>query len=363
MQDGRPDEADRAASDAPLLSYPFKDVPARGETIVVAEGVHWMRMPLPYALDHINVWAIDDGDGWALVDTGVRTEQTADAWRLLMSRATDRRGLTRVFVTHMHPDHIGMAGWLTRKFSVRLWMSRGEYLSCRAMVSDTGREAPPDAIDFYRRAGWSDVAIETYRTRFGNFGKHIHALPDSYVRLQDEQVLRIGAHDWRVVVGNGHSPEHACLYCPDLAVLISGDQILPRISSNVSVYPIEPEADPMSDWLASLQKVKREVPDDVLVLPSHNECFRGLHARIDRLHAGQLRSLGRLREMLQEPRRAIDVFGSLFGRRINPEDIPLLGMATGESLACLNYLLHRGEVMRELDEAGVAWYSSSSSLT
>ena len=356
MRDGRPDEADRTESDAPALSYPFKDVPARGETIEVAEGVHWIRMPLPYPLDHINVWAIEDGDGWALVDTGVRTEQTADAWRLLMSQAADRRGLTRVFVTHMHPDHVGMAGWLTRKFGVRLWMSRGEYLSCRAMVSDTGREAPPDAIDFYRRAGWSDVAIETYRTRFGNFGKHIHALPDSYVRLHDGQMLRIGAHDWHVVVGNGHSPEHACLYCPDLAVLISGDQVLPRISSNVSVYPIEPEADPMSDWLASLQKVKREVPDDVLVLPSHNECFRGLHARIDRLHAGQLRSIGRLREMLHEPRRAIDVFSSLFGRRINPEDIPLLGMATGESLACLNYLLHRGEVMRELDDAGVAWY-------
>jgi glyoxylase-like metal-dependent hydrolase (beta-lactamase superfamily II) len=357
MQDGRPDAPARIEADAPALTYPFKEVPEPGATIEVAEGVHWIRLPLPYALNHINVWAIDDGGGWALVDTGVRTEQTADAWRLLMSKsAADPRGLTRVFVTHMHPDHVGMAGWLTRKFSVRLWMSRGEYLSCRAMVSDTGREAPPDAIEFYRRAGWSEVAIETYRTRFGNFGKHIHALPDSYVRLHDGQQLRIGAHDWRVVVGSGHSPEHACLYCPSLAVLISGDQILPRISSNVSVYPIEPEADPMSDWLASLQKVKREVPDDVLVLPSHNECFRGLHARIDRLHAGQLRALDRLREMLGQPRRAIDVFSCLFGRSINPEDIPLLGMATGESLACLNHLLHRGEVARELDEAGVAWY-------
>ena len=225
------------------------------------------------------------------------------------------------------------------------------------MVSDTGREAPPDAIEFYRRAGWSDAAIETYRARFGNFGKHIHALPDSYRRLHDGEELRIGAHTWRVVVGNGHSPEHACLYCPDLKVLISGDQVLPRISSNVSVYPIEPDADPMADWLASLAKLKREVPDDVLVLPSHNECFRGLHARIDALRArpANARSTGCARS-LQEPQRAIDVFGALFARRIDEADVPLLGMATGESLACLNHLMHRGEVVRELDDAGVAWY-------
>jgi glyoxylase-like metal-dependent hydrolase (beta-lactamase superfamily II) len=256
----------------------------------------------------------------------------------------------------MHPDHVGMAGWLTRKFGVRLWMTRSEYLMCRVMVSDTGREAPDDAIAFYRRAGWSDAAIETYRTRFGNFGKHIHPLPDSFRRLRDGEVLRIGAHDWRIVTGNGHSPEHACLYCPDLKVLISGDQILPRISSNVSVSPIEPDADPMADWLASLAKLRHEVPDDVLVLPSHNECFRGLHARIDRLQQGQDRALDRLRNALKTPKRAVDVFASLFARSIAESDVQLLGMATGESLACLNYLLHRGEVACDIAEDGIGWY-------
>ena len=357
--DGQPD---LETTPKPKLEYPFAGPPARGQTTEVAPGVHWIRMPLPYALNHINLWALDDGAGWAIVDTGVRNEETALVWRELFANAPDERPLTRIFVTHMHPDHVGMAGWLAHKFGVRLWMSRLEYLSCRVMVSDTGREAPDDAIQFYRRAGWSAEAIETYRARFGNFGKHIHPLPDSFARLQDGDELPIGAHTWRVVMGSGHSPEHACLYCPALKVLVSGDQVLPRISSNVSVYPIEPDADPMTQWLASLAKLKREISDDVLVLPSHNEPFRGLHARIDALQSGQQRSLDRLRRTLATPKRAIDVFVALFGRAIGEADVALLGMATGESLACLNHLLHRGEVAREIGADGVAWYRALSLL-
>ena len=341
----------------PKLEYPFEALPPRGRSIEVAPGVHWIRMPLPFALNHINLWVLDDGDGWALVDTGLRSEESMLVWRELFANAPDSRKLTRVFVTHMHPDHVGMVGWLTRKFGVRLWMTRQEYLTCRAMVSDSGREAPQEGIEFYRRAGWGAAAIESYRVRFGNFGKYIHALPDSYRRLQDGEVLKIGARDWRVVVGNGHSPEHACLYCPELKVLISGDQVLPRISSNVSVYPTEPDADPMADWYASLAKVKREVPDDVLVLPAHNECFRGLHARLDSLEKGQDRALDRLRRALAAgPKRAVDVFAALFARAIGETDVNLLSMATGESLACLNFLTHRGEAVAETDAEGVAWY-------
>ena len=351
--DGQPD---LESTPRPTLVYPFEAPPTRGRTTEVAPGVHWIRMPLPYALNHINLWALDDGHGWLLVDTGVRNEETALVWRELFANAPDKRPLTRIIVTHMHPDHVGMAGWLTRKFGVRLWMTPMEYLTCRVMVSDSGREAPPDAIEFYRSAGWSAAAIETYRARFGNFGKHIHPLPDSFRRLDDGEELLIGANTWRVIVGTGHSPAHACMYCPALKVLISGDQVLPRISSNVSVYPTEPDADPMSGWLASLAKLKREVPDDALVLPAHNECFRGLHARIDALAIGQERSLERLRRALQEPKRSVDVFGALFARTIGEADVSLLGMATGESLACLNHLMHRGEVTRDLDADGVASY-------
>ena len=362
MMDGLPDtspdtqDAQAAARSKPALVYPFETKPAPGQTMEVAPGVLWLRMPLPFALDHINLWAISDGANWAVVDTGICPAETTAAWRELFANAADPRPISRLFVTHMHPDHIGMAGWLTRKFGCRLWMTRLEYLNCRVLVSDTGREAPADGTEFYRRAGWSEAALETYHARFGNFGKHVHALPDSYRRIQDGEEIRIGDHAWRVIVGSGHSPEHACLYCPALKVLISGDQVLPRISSNVSVYPMEPDANPMADWFASLAKLKREVPDDVLVLPSHNECFRGLHARLDHLAQGQERALDRLRKSLQEKKRAVDVFGALFARPIGEESMQLLGLATGESLACLNYLIQRGEAVRDLDDAGVAWY-------
>ena len=333
------------------LIYPFAEIPQRGHSIEVAPGVHWIRMPLPYSLDHINLWALDDGAGWAVVDTGVRTEETVAVWRELFANSPDTRGLTRVFVTHMHPDHVGMAGWLTRKFGVRLWMTRSEYLMCRVMVSDTGREAPDDAIAFYRRAGWSDAAIETYRTRFGNFGKHIHPLPDSFRRLRDGEVLQIGAHAWRVVTGNGHSPEHACLYCPDLKVLISGDQILPRISSNVSVSPAEPDADPMADWLASLAKLKREIPDDVLVLPSHGKPFRGLHTRIAQLRQHHVERLAEVMEACREEwRSAADIVPLMFRR---PLDAHQLSFALGEALAHLHKLWRDGIVRRECAADGI----------
>ena len=334
--------------------------PPPGEARDVAPGIVWLRMPLPFALDHINLWALRDGDGWAAIDSGVQSGDTAAAWRRLFARdgALGQGGLTRLFATHMHPDHVGMAGWLTRKFGCRLWMTRLEYLTCRVLLADTGREAPPDGVNFYRAAGWDEDALENYRARFGGFGKLMHALPDSYRRLHEGESLRIGGHAWRVVVGKGHSPEHACLHSAELKLLVSGDQVLPRISSNVSVFPTEPDADPLGDWLASLDKLRREVPDDVLVLPSHNEPFRGLHARLDYLARSQQQALDRLRRTLAKPKRAVDVFGELFGRPIGAEP-NLLGMATGESIAHLNHLLRRGEAVKDVDAGGVAWYRAS----
>nr|WP_239481993.1 MBL fold metallo-hydrolase [Pseudomonas insulae] len=316
-------------------------------------------MPLPLSLDHINLWAVEDGDGWAIFDTGMCTADTRDTWRALVAAdgPLGGRRLTRIFATHMHPDHIGMAGWLTRKFSCELWMTRGEYMTCRVLVADTGREAPAEGIRFYRRAGWDNEAMETYCARFGGYGKHISPLPQSYRRLQGGQVLRIGAHDWQVVIGSGHSPEHACFYCAELNLLISGDQVLPRISPNVSVFPTEPHADPMGEWLESLAKLKRELPDDVLVLPAHNDPFEGLHARLDRLDSGHRRSFERLLQSLSEaPKRVVDVFGALFARPIDAELLPL---ATGEALANLNYLVQRGAVSVSEDAEGVAWYRAT----
>ena len=341
---------------ATALVYPFSTVPEPGETVEVVPGLLWIRMPMPMALSHINLWAIEDGDGWAIVDTGFSTPETTAAWCQLFHDGLGGHGkVTRVFVTHMHPDHIGMAGWITRKFGCRLWMTRLEYVSCRMLSADTGREAPEDGVRFYQRAGWNESAIENYRARFGNFGKMVYAMPNSYRRLSDGESFAIGRHHWRVIVGNGHSPEHACLYCPELQLFISGDQVLPRISSNVSVYPTEPDADPMLDWMNSLAKLKREVPNDVLVLPAHNEPFRNLHGRLDDLRDGQERTLDRLRDSLREPRRVIDLFGALFARKVDAHPM-LLNLATGEAVACLNYLVRRGEVIAKEDDSGVVWY-------
>ena len=340
----------------PALTYPLGAAPLPGHTREVAPGVHWVRMSLPMALDHINLWALEDGDGWTLVDTGMRTDEIVSAWQNIMSGLMADRPVKRVICTHMHPDHIGMAGWLTRRFGCPLWISRLEYLTCRTLVADTGREAPADAVRFYHAAGWDEEAIELYKTRFGGFGKMVYALPDSFRRICDGEKILIGGRAWEVVVGRGHSPEHACLYCPELQVLISGDQVLPRITSNVSVFPTEPEADPLTDWLESLASISHRVPDDVLVLPSHNDPFHGLHARIGQLIQGHEKALLRVTEALAERKTIADIFGILFRRRVSGE---VLMMATGESVAHLNCLIRRGVAVRETDSSGVAWYRNA----
>ena len=337
------------------LIYPFEGAPALGEARAINAGVSWLRMPLPLAgLNHINLWALADGDGLTLVDTGMQTPETVEGWQRLLAGDLSGRPVRRVICTHMHPDHIGMAGWLTRQHECRLWTTRLEYVICRMLVADTGREAPPDGVRFYRAAGWADEGIEQYRARFGAFGKAVYALPDSYRRVIDAEVLEIDGRAWHAVVGRGHSPEHLCLYSPELKILISGDQVLPRITSNVSVFPTEPDANPLSEWLESLAALKMRVPDDVLVLPSHNEPFRGLHERLDELSAGHEERLARVHEALAEPRRAVDLFALLFRRPVSAQ---LLMMATGESVAHLNCLIARGLVTRAADESGVFWYS------
>ncbi|MDP8916449.1 MAG: MBL fold metallo-hydrolase [Pseudomonadota bacterium] len=350
MDEGVAEDGDGARAG---LSYPWTEAPGPGEAVEAAPGLLWMRLPLPMVLDHINVWALRDGQGWAVVDTGVETAPVLGAWERALAGALEGRPVTRVVCTHLHPDHVGLAGWLTRRFRAPLLMTRLEYVTCRMLLADTGRPAPEAGVAFYRAAGWEEAALAGYRERFGRFGRGVSAFPDSYVRLSDGDTLEIGGRSWRVVVGNGHSPEHACLHQPELKLLIAGDQVLPVISSNVSVFPTEPDADPLADWMASLAKLKREIPDDVLVLPSHGRPFRGLHARLDELAQGHRISLERLARSLSQPKRAVDVFGALFAR---PIDGGLLGMATGESLAHLNRLAREGRAVRETDGDGVWWW-------
>ena len=338
---------------APAIEYEFGDKPANGHTMEIAPGVYWLRMPLPFSLEHINLWLFSDGDGWVVVDTGLGDDASKDIWRHTFDDAMDGRKVRHVIVTHMHPDHVGCAGWLTRQFDVDLWMSRGEYAMCRILVADTGKPAPDIALDFYKAAGYTPEALERYRKAFGFFGKYITPLPESYRRLYDGLRGPVGDHDWEVVVGRGHSPEHACFYSKEFNLLVSGDQILPAISSNVSVFPTEPEANPLNDWIRSLNDIKTRVPADVLVLPAHGKPFRGAHERIDQLVNEHLDRLDALLAYCKEPRRVVDTFPALYRARINKEN---LMFATGEAIAHLHYLINENQIAVEQDADGVNWY-------
>lgn len=333
------------------LNYPFGErAPEPGALIEVAPGIHWARLPVPGPLKHINVWAVEEDGGVAIVDTGLPLDECKEAWRAILKGPLAGRTITRVIVTHMHPDHLGLAGWLTKKFGVRLWMTRGEYLTARLLVADARSEPPEDVVAMRRGAGWSDDQIMAANAKgWSMFARAVHRLPDGFVRVQ--------AGDWlgafRGVIGSGHSPEHLCLIDDARRVMIAGDQVLPRISSNVSLTMIEPDGDPLGEWLESLARFRTELPDDLLVLPAHGSPFTGLHARLDALIEGHEKQLARLEERVAEaPRRAVDCFGVMFARTI---DDKLLGMATGETLAHLRYLERRARAVRE-ERDGVWWW-------
>lgn len=337
------------------LDYPFseEEAPPPGTVRHITDDVLWVRMPLPFSLQWINLWLIRDGDGWVMVDTGIATEETRTHWRTIFSDVLNGAPITRVIVTHMHPDHVGLAGWVSRKFQVPLMMSRLEYTTCRLLVADTGREAPDAGIRFYREAGWGDEAIENYKTKFGGFGRAVSRMPDSYERLIAGDELTIGGTVWTILGGSGHSPEHICLFNSEMNLFISGDQLLPRISSNVSVFPTEPNADPLTDWIESCHRLHDDLPEDVLVLPAHNLPFRGAKARLKALANGHEKALNRLSKRLAEPKTVVECFSAIFGRKIDGD---LLSLATGETLAHLNCLVHRGLAKRMVGPDGLARY-------
>lgn len=337
------------------LRYPFPDAPQAGATLEVSPGVHWLRMPLPFALAHINLWLLEDGDEWVIVDTGLHTEESTAIWEQLLVERMQGRNVNRVIATHLHPDHAGNIGWLCQRLGSELLMTLAEYMLCRVLIADTGRPAPKEGIDFYRAAGFPDTATEKYRKMFGMFGKMMSPMPDSYRRLRDGDTINVGNRAWQVIVGRGHSPEHACLYDSDARVLLSGDQILPTISSNVSVFPTEPAANPLADWLQSIDVLRERLPADVLVLPAHGKPFYGAHERLDSLRDEHLDGLEKLHALCAQEKRVVDVFPALFRREIQPRE---LIMASGEAIAHLNWLIEAGRMESRLDQDGTRWYQS-----
>lgn len=337
------------------LVYVGMDAPAAGKVREVAPGVLWARLPLPFQLDHVNLYLLADGEGWMVIDTGLKTPASIAAWKALLSGPLAGRPIRRVLCTHMHPDHIGLAGWLCERSGASLLMSRTEYLTGRMLAAEEADDPPQAGEIFYRAAGWSDARIQAWRADYGGFGKGVSPMPRAYKRLCDDDLLSINGEEWQVVVGAGHSPEHVCLWRRSDDAFIAGDQILPRISSNVSVWPTEPDADPLGDWMDSLTKLRALLPERALILPGHGEPFTGVHARLDALRRGHETALKRLDRTLRKPARVIDAFPAVFGRAVGDA---MLGMATGEAQAHLNYLERRGRARRSRDEAGVDWWSA-----
>lgn len=327
------------------LSYAFGDtIPAPGTVQEIAPGLFWLRMGLPFALDHINLWLIRDEDGWTVVDCGIATDATRTSWETIFSTVLDGLPIVRVIATHCHPDHVGLSDWLCSRWNAPLWMTTGEYGFARMMSASLPGVDGTAMLPHFQRHGLVDEAMqEQLKGRKSYYPTLVPAVPASYHRLQDRQVFRIGAHEWRVITGFGHSPEHASLYCADLNVLISGDMVLPRISTNVSVFAVEPEANPVQLYLDSLGKY-RDLPEDTLVLPSHGKPFRGLHTRIAQLDDHHRERLAEVVQACAAPQSAADIVPVMFRRAL---DAHQLTFAMGEALAHLHKLWFDGVLVRE----------------
>jgi glyoxylase-like metal-dependent hydrolase (beta-lactamase superfamily II) len=341
------------------LAYPFGDtIPAPGTLQPVVPGLSWVRMPLPFALDHINLWVLDDGSkkGWALVDCGAGTDATRSAWEQLFTGPLSERPLQRVFATHCHPDHVGLSGWLCERFAVPFWTSAAEFAFARMMAAALPGVDGPSAIHHFQRHGLADPAmLAQMDSRRQYFPSLVPSVPSAYTRLQDGDRVTIGAHEWRVIAGFGHSPEHVSLYCDRLRILVSGDMVLPRISTNVSVFAVEPEGNPLQHYLASLDKFAG-LPDDTLVLPSHGKPFRGLHLRIEQLRAHHSARLDEVRMACAQPRSAVDMVPIMFRRTL---DAHQLSFAIGEALAHLHFLWYSGSLSRVTGPDGVIRFATS----
>lgn len=334
------------------LEFPFPAPPAFGGTIEVAPGIHWLRMPLPFALDHINLWLIEEGDGWAIVDTGINSSKVRALWDDVFAGPMRGRPPVRLVVTHFHPDHMGLADWLTDRFAITMEASLAEWACARGLSLVGGADFTTVSVPFYKAAGFGEDMLELVIQRGNPYSARTPRIPASFIRLREGQTITLGGRQWEIIVGEGHSPELAALWCADEAVLISGDQVLPSITPNVGIWPTEPESDQLGLFLETLEKFRRPAAD-TLVLPSHGLPFRGLHERLDVMIRHHDERLDATLEACAEPITAVELTKVLFRR---PLDTHQVFFAMGESMAHLHLLMTRGEVERETDNHGVYRY-------
>lgn len=344
------------------LHYPHGDtLPALGTTLPVAAGVRWVRMGLPFALDHINLWLlrdeIDGRHGWSVVDCCITRDETKAQWEQIFANELEDLPVLRVIVTHMHPDHVGLAHWLCARWGAPLWMSATDYNAARlGSITTTGFGGDMAARFFASHGLLEEASLAVIRGRTGYYPNMVPAMPESYVRMMDGDTLRVGGRDWRCISGYGHAPEHISLYCDDLRVLIGGDMMLPRISTNVSTYDIEPESNPLKQFVESIDKFA-PLPADTLTLPSHGKPFTGLHARIRQLHDHHRDRLAEVLEACgQKPHSGHEIVPIMFKRAL---DVHQTTFALGEAVAHLHALWYQGKLTRSRDADGVYRFSAT----
>ncbi len=331
------------------LTYPHAVPPLAGQTLEVAPGVFWLRMPLPFQLDHINLWLLRDDAGWVIVDTGFANDESRAAWQSILDRLDGP--VHKIVVTHFHPDHLGLATWLMQETGADLWMSTSEFLTAHAVWHEVGGHGTPFMTEQFRQHGLAGERLDKFSVRGPGYRKSMPGLPDHYHRLKAGDVLTVDGKPWQILVGHGHSPEHLAFFCAELGILISGDMLLPRISTNISVFASTPEADSLGWFLASLQEMARDLPADTRVLPSHGLPFSGIQARVAALcehHDERCRELEH--SCAQAAKSAADLLGTLFPREL---DMHQTMFAMGEAIAHLNYLEQAGRLSRSIDTDGV----------
>lgn len=330
------------------LDFPFPTLPAPAELRAVAPGIRWLRMPLPFALDHINLWALIDGEQWTQIDCGFGDAATRVLWERVLASAPDGIRPARIIATHYHPDHLGNGAWLMAKFGCPLLMPQAEFLTAHAQAGEYGGFGVAATCALFRQHGMAAEHLAALTARGNQYRRGVPELPMTYQRIIAGDSIGIGRSTWRVIPGYGHSPEHASLYCADLGVLISGDMLLPRISTNVSVWAVEPDGDPLGRFLSSLDHFA-ELPAETLVLPSHGLPFTGIPLRVAQLRAHHAARLGELEAAAAAPRTAADLVPILFRRSLDDQQ---RFFAMGEAIAHLNHLWLAGRLERSLADDG-----------
>ena len=335
------------------LHYPHAHPPLAGALIEVARGVFWLRMPLPFQLNHINLWLLRDGDGWTIVDTGFPDDAVRATWTQIIERLDGP--VKRLIVTHFHPDHFGLATWLMEKTGAPLSMTTGEFLTAHAVWNEVGGHGARFMVEQFRQHGLDATQLARFEQRGSGYRKAVPALPEYYHRLKAGDIATVDGKKWQILIGYGHAPEHMALYCAELGVLISGDMLLPRISTNISVFAATPDDDALGWFLSSLDELARGMPEETLVLPSHGLPFVGVQVRVGALcahHEERLRALEEACEIA--PQSAAELLNVLFQRALDTHQTMF---AMGEAIAHLNLLEQAGRLSRKTDANGVIRYT------